>query len=172
MLFLSVLHSSPFTLLTLPANMLLTPMLSKNLINWWPNLYFSTEPSPELQVHIPSFLLKFPHVSTRHLNFDMLKAEIFPPKYIPSPVFFSMFKNEHSFWTCSKDYGECWQASLITGKNIKIQKGHLGIWNRKLQSKNCQQYHTLIKCVPTHSLKTMCNLGIQINLFGHWSKAQ
>lgn len=58
-------------------------------------------------------------------------------------------------------------ASLYYRQNSKDTKRTSLKLEQKLQSKNCQQYHTLIKCVPTHSLKTMCNLGIQINLFGH-----
>lgn len=83
-------------------------------------------------------------MSTRHLRFDMLKTDHLSSKCVPPLA----CKNEHSFWLCSRDWGECWQVFLIRRKKIKIQKGHLGIWNRKLQSKNCQQYHTLINVCP------------------------
>ena len=143
---------------------------AKETLMYRTNLHFSTEPSPEHQIHIPRFLNSHTCLlDTSILICSKLKSSL---QNVYLLQCFLAYKNEHRFWTCSKDCDECWQASLIRGKNIKIQKGHLGIWSRKLQSKNCQQYRTLIKCVPTHSLKTMCHLGIQINLFGHRSKPQ
>lgn len=85
----------------------------------------------------------------------MLKTEIiFPPKFVLPPLIFNM-KNEYMFFKYTV------KAMVNVGKSVSLeakiwlQKGHLGIWNRKLKSENCQQYHTLIKCVPTHSLNKM-----------------
>ena len=168
MLFLSVLHLSPLTQLILPANMPLTPVFSNNLLK------------TDCQIHIlaQSLLLNsrftYPvsylnsHACLLDISILICSKQItFPPN-----VYLLQHVKMNAVFDCVVKTGECWQVSLIRRKKIKIQKGHLGIWNRKLQSKNCQQYHTLIKCVPTHSLKTMCNFGIQINLFGHWSKTQ
>lgn len=133
---------------------------------------FSIQLFPELQIHISVFLLNFPWLSLRHFTLVCSKLK--------SSSLQNLYLFQYSL-TCK---GGCFfffkytvKAMVNIGKLASlesktwIQKGHLGIWNRKLKSESCQQYHTLIKCLPTHSLKTRCNLGIQISLFGYWRKA-